>query len=148
MRTIYVTPWRVPGWLIVVGVSGIVPRHVVMIVVPGCVPRCCSIAVRAGGINKANLVRGDEEVREDDWGGGCVNRIPIGLRYENPADLSIIVVASAYIPKVGEVIKAMGDGLELRYAMSAELFIESEIVGNLPDMKGAGECLGCCRVTD
>ena len=137
-----------PGWIIIVGGSGTVPWHVVVVAVPGGVPRCCSIAVRARGINKTNLFRSDEKIREDDGGGGGVNRIPIGLRYENPADLSIIVVAGAYVPEVSEVIEAMGNRLELRDAMSTELFIEGEIIGYLPDMKGAREGFGCSRVID
>ena len=60
----------------------------------------------------------------------------------------IIVVASAYVPELSEIIEAMGNSLELRNAVSTELFIEGKIVGYLPDMKGARECFGCCRVID
>ena len=148
MRTIHITPWRVPRRLIVVGGSGIVPGHVVVVVVPGDVPRCCSIAVRARGINKTNLFGSDEEIREDDRGGGGINRISISLGYKYPADLSVIIVASTYIPEVSEVVEAMGNGLEFGYAVSAELFIKGEIVSYLPDMKGAREGFGCSRVID
>ena len=137
-----------PGRLIVVDRSRIVPGHVVMVVVPGCVPRGCSISVRARGINKTNLFGSDEEIHEDDRGGGGINRVSICLRYKYPTDLSIIVVASTYVPEVGEVVKAIGNGLELGYAMSTELFIEGKIVGYLSDMKGARECIGSCRITD
>ena len=109
-----------PGQLIVVDRSRIVPGHVVMVVVPGCVPRGCSISVRARGINKTNLFGSDEEIHEDDRGGGGINRVSICLRYKYPTDLSIIVVASTYVPEVGEVVKAMGNGLELGYAMSTD----------------------------
>ena len=137
-----------PGRLIVVDRSRIVPGHVVMVVVPGCVPRGCSILVRARGINKTNLFGSDEEIHEDNRGGGGINRVSICLRYKYPTDLSIIVVASTYVPEVGKVVKAMGNGLELGYAMSTELFIEGKIVGYLSDMKGARECIGSCRITD
>ena len=40
----------------------------------------------------------------------------------------------------------MGNGLELRYAVGTELFIEGKVVGYLPDMKGARECLGRCSL--
>ena len=109
-----------PGRLIVVDRSRIVPGHVVMVVVPGCVARGCSISVRARGINKTNLFGSDEEIHEDDRGGGGINRVSICLRYKYPTDLSIIVVASTYVPEVGEVVKAMGNGLELGYAMSTD----------------------------
>ena len=148
MWTIYVTPWMMSGRLIVVDRSGIVPGHVVVVAVPGCVLRGCSILVRARGINKTNLFGSDEEIREDDRGGGGINRVSICLRCKYPTDLSIIVVASTYVPEVGEVVEAMGYGLELGYAMSTELFIEGKIVGYLSNMKGAGEHLGSCRITD
>ena len=148
MRTIYVTPWMMSGRLIVVDRSRIVPGHVIVVVVPGYVLRGCSISVRARGINKTNLFGSDEEIREYDRSGGGINRVSICLRGKYPTDLSIVVVASTYVPEVGEVVEAMGYGLELGYAMSTELFIEGKIVGYLSDMKGARECIGSCRITD
>ena len=62
MRTIYVTPWMMSGQLIVVDRSRIVPGHVVVVAVPGCILRGCSISVRARGINKTNLFRSDEKI--------------------------------------------------------------------------------------
>ena len=56
------------GRLIIVGGSGTVSGHIVVVSVPGGVPRYCSIAVRTRGINKTNLVRSDEKIREDNRG--------------------------------------------------------------------------------
>ena len=100
------------------------------------------------GISKTNLVGSDDEIHEDDRVGGSVNTVSISFRYIYPTDLSIVVVASTNVPEVSEVIKAMGNWLELRYAMGTGLLVEGKVVGYLPDMKGARECLGCWRVID
>ena len=54
----------------------------------------------------------------------------------------------AYVPKIGEVVEAVGNGLELRYSVGAKLFIEGKVIGYLANMDRDGECVGSGRVVN
>ena len=122
-----VRSWVVPGWGIVV----IVLQYI---------PWWGTITTGVRGSREADLVWGDEEIREEHGDGSCVNRI-VGCIFRNiySADLSIIIVTGTDVPEVREVIEAMGYRLKLGYAVSTKLLVEGDIISYLPNMQRTRE---------
>ena len=107
--TIHIVPGVGPGLVVVVGQPWGVPGWFVWVAISGKTPGQWVIATLIRGINKTNLVRGDEEIPDEDRVFGCVDSVAISLGSEHPADLTKIVATSADVPEIGEVVEAMRD---------------------------------------